>query len=75
MACQLIALCVDANDPFRLARFWAGLLDWEMADGARDGIALLPSDDIGFLMRFLPTGRQKAGQNPMPIPTAMSSVC
>ena len=26
MTCQLIALCVDASDPRRLARFWAGLL-------------------------------------------------
>jgi predicted enzyme related to lactoylglutathione lyase/catechol 2,3-dioxygenase-like lactoylglutathione lyase family enzyme len=65
MTCQLIALCVDAHDPFRLAGFWAGLLDWEMADDARDGIALLPNDDTGFLMRFLPGGRQKTGQNPM----------
>jgi len=63
MTCELIALCVDANDPLRLARFWAGLLGWEMADDARDGVALLPSDDTGFLMRFLPTWRQKAGQN------------
>jgi hypothetical protein len=34
-----------------------------MADDARDGIALLPSDDTGFLMRFLPTRLQKAAQN------------
>jgi Glyoxalase-like domain len=48
MTCHLLALCFDANDPLRLARFWAGVLGWEMADDPQDGIALLPSDDTGF---------------------------
>jgi predicted enzyme related to lactoylglutathione lyase len=65
MTCQLLALCVDASDPLRLARFWAGLLDWQMADDPKDGVAILPSDNTGFLMRFLPTRRPKAGQNQM----------
>jgi predicted enzyme related to lactoylglutathione lyase len=65
MPCRLVALSFDANDPLRLARFWAGLLGWEMADESHDGIALLPSDDTGFRIRFLPTQEQKAGQNRM----------
>ncbi len=65
MTSQLFALCFDANEPLRLARFWAGVLDWEMADDPRDSIALLPSDDTGFRMRFLSTQEQKAGQNQM----------
>ena len=65
MTCQLLALCVDASDPLSLARFWAGLLNWQMADDPKDGVALLPSDDTGFLMRFQPTLRVKAGQNQM----------
>ena len=65
MTCHLVALCFDANDPLRLARFWAGVLGWEMADNPQDGIALLPSDDTGFRIRFLPTQEQKAGQNQM----------
>jgi predicted enzyme related to lactoylglutathione lyase len=66
MTCHLLALCLDANDPLRLARFWAGVLGWEMADDdPQDGIALLPSDDTGFRIRFLPTQEQKAGQNQM----------
>ena len=32
MTSHLVALCFDANDPLRLARFWAGVLGWEMAD-------------------------------------------
>ncbi len=65
MTCQLVALCFDANDPFRLARFWAGILGWEMADDRHDDIALRPGDDTGFLLRFQPTDEPKAGPNQM----------
>jgi catechol 2,3-dioxygenase-like lactoylglutathione lyase family enzyme len=65
MTSHLVALCFDANDPLGLARFWAGVLGWEMVDESRDGIALLPSDDTGFQIRFLSTEEQKAGQNQM----------
>ena len=48
------------------ARFWAGLLGWEIADDPDDGSnALLPSDDTGFRIRFLPTQEQKTGPNHM----------
>ena len=36
-----------------------------MADDPQDGMALLPSDDTGFRMRFLPTQEPKIGQNQM----------
>ena len=65
MTCRLATLCIDANDPERLARFWAGVLGWEMADGPQDGVALLPGDGTGFRLRFLPTQEQKTGQNQM----------
>ncbi|MFI7058265.1 VOC family protein [Streptosporangium canum] len=65
MTSQLVALCFDANDPLRLARFWAGVLGWEMADDPHDGVALLRSDDTGFRIRCLPTREKKTGQNPM----------
>jgi predicted enzyme related to lactoylglutathione lyase len=65
LTCHLVALCVDAHDPLGLARFWASLLGWEMADDPQDGIALLPSDDTGFRIRFLATEEQKVGQNQM----------
>jgi predicted enzyme related to lactoylglutathione lyase len=65
LACHLLALCIDARDPLGLARFWAGLLGWEMAADGEDGLALLPSDDTGFRIRFLATEEQKAGQNQM----------
>ncbi|PWW24872.1 hypothetical protein JD79_04063 [Geodermatophilus normandii] len=58
MACDLVALDVDALDPLRLARFWAGVLGWEP-----DGAALVPTDDTGFRLRFVPTREPKATQN------------
>ena len=60
MTCDLVALCWDADDPCRLARFWAGLLGWTTAE---DGTTLLPDDDTGFVVRFLPTAEPRTGRN------------
>ncbi|HST49662.1 VOC family protein [Jatrophihabitans sp.] len=65
MTARLLALCFDANDPARLARFWAGLLGWEPAADRYGGTTLVPSDDTGFQIRFLPTQQQKTVQNQM----------
>jgi len=65
MTSGLFALCVDANDPLRLARFWAGVLGWKITQTPHDAIALLPSDYTGFRIRFPLTLAQKAGQNQM----------
>ena len=32
MTSRLVGLCFDANDPLRLARFWAEALQWEIDD-------------------------------------------
>ncbi|MEU4408016.1 VOC family protein [Streptosporangium sp. NPDC023963] len=65
MPAQLVALCFDANDPLRLARFWAGVLGWETDDDPHDGITLLPNDDTGFRIRCLATQEKKTGPNRM----------
>jgi hypothetical protein len=59
MTCHLFAVCLAANQPPRLERFWSGLLGWEPAAGAM----LLPSDDTGFRIRLVPIEEPKAGQN------------
>jgi hypothetical protein len=64
MACQLLALCIDAGDPLGLARFWSGVLGWEIAGGSRDGVALVPGDEAGFLIRFLPAQEREPGLSP-----------
>ena len=62
MACELVALCFDANDPVGLARFWGGVLGWRTTD---DGVTLLPDDDTGFRIRFVATREPKVGPNRM----------
>jgi hypothetical protein len=61
----LHALSFDAHDPQRLADFWGGLLDWPAAGDDRHGHALLPADDTGFRLRFLPSTQPKTSQNQM----------
>jgi catechol 2,3-dioxygenase-like lactoylglutathione lyase family enzyme len=62
MTCDLVALSIDANDPQRVAGFWAGVLGWEV-DGSGDVIGLLPPDDTGFRLRFPRTLEPKVGPN------------
>jgi catechol 2,3-dioxygenase-like lactoylglutathione lyase family enzyme len=61
---RLVALSIAANDPAALSRFWVGVLGWERADDA-EGFELVPSDDTGFRLRFLPTQETKTGPNQM----------
>jgi predicted enzyme related to lactoylglutathione lyase len=66
MTATLFALTFKANDTQRLAGFWARLLGWEtVGDASHDGVALLPDDDTGFRLRFLPTSAEKTGRNRM----------
>ncbi|HZX01566.1 VOC family protein [Kribbella sp.] len=59
MSTSLYALSIDANDPAGLARFWAGVLGFEPADGNE----LVPKDNTGFRLRFLPSDVPKDRQN------------
>jgi hypothetical protein len=63
VASDLAALCFDAHDPTALARFWSELLGWEMVTDAGDRVALVPRDDTGYRLRFLPATAGKAGPN------------
>jgi hypothetical protein len=63
MTSQLVALRVDANDPLPLAAFWAGALGWEIGDGTRDEIDLVPTDGTRFVIRFVPVVERKVGKN------------
>ena len=78
MAARLDALCLDAHDPARLARFWAGLLGWEVASGQAAeqaaGALLVPTDDTGFRLRLVPTTAPKSVQNRMHLDLTSSSL-
>jgi hypothetical protein len=63
MSTRLVTLCFDANDPLRLARFWAAALHWDIQDDDDEEIALLPTDGTPFLILFLPVPEPKTGQN------------
>jgi hypothetical protein len=58
-----VSLRFDANDPPRLAAFWAGILGGEPVDDGRGSIGLRPSDDPGFGIRFTPTAAPKIDRN------------
>jgi len=62
MPTGLAALCIDANDPLRLAHFWAELLDRRLAP---DGVTLEAGDDKELAIVFRPTSEAKAGPNQM----------
>ncbi|WP_116450899.1 VOC family protein [Blastococcus litoris] len=70
MPSRLHALTVDATDPAALARFWAALLGWEVTDGTQ----VVPTDDTGFRLVFLPTDQPKATQNRMHFDLTSSSL-
>jgi len=74
MTAHLFALSFDANDAPDLARFWAGVLGWERSEDPQDGIALLPNDDTGFRIRFLPSQEQKTGRNQMHLDLTSTSL-
>ena len=63
MTSRLVALCFDANDPLRLAHFWAEVLHWEIDDETHEEIGLVPTDGTRFQIVFVPVPEQKAGKN------------
>jgi hypothetical protein len=63
LSTRLVTLCFDANDPLRLARFWAATLHWDIYDETDEEISLVPTDGTRFLFVFLPVPEPKKGKN------------
>lgn len=74
MSVHLVAVTIDALDPPRLGRFWAGVLGRELVEDSNRGTALLPSDDTGFLIRFSATQEPKSGPNQVHFDLTSSSL-
>jgi predicted enzyme related to lactoylglutathione lyase len=70
---RLISLVWDANDPLRLARFWAGVLHWEIADEA-DEIGLTPTDGTRFDILFEPVPEAKESKNRIHLDLSSTSI-
>jgi catechol 2,3-dioxygenase-like lactoylglutathione lyase family enzyme len=65
MTTRLQALCFEANDPELLARFWGGVLRLEVAADPSGGKVLLPTEELGFPLRFVSVPNEKWGPNQM----------
>lgn len=74
MTSQLVALCVDANEPLRLARFWAAALRWTIADEANDAVSLVPTDGTSFGILFVPVPDTKSSQNRIHLDLTTASI-
>ncbi|HEX6151263.1 VOC family protein, partial [Nocardioides sp.] len=63
MTAQLFALTFDSQDPAGQGRFWGTLLGRDVVDDPRDGVVVMPSDDVQFRLRFVPSEEQKTFPN------------
>src|SRR5437870_102439 len=73
MTSRLVALCFDANDPLRLARFWADALHWEIDDKTHE-IVLVPTDDTRFRIEFQAVSEHKAAKNRIHLDLTSTSI-
>jgi hypothetical protein len=74
MTSRLVALCFDAGDPLRLARFWAVALRWDVDDRVHGGVGLVPTDGTPFRILFRPVREAKVGQNRLHLDLTTTSV-
>lgn len=74
MPSRLVSLCIDANNPLRLARFWAAALRWEIDDETQDEVKLLPTDGTTFFLLFLPVPEEKTEKNRFHLDLTTTSV-
>ncbi len=63
MGTRLTALCFDATDPLRLARFWAAALTWEIRQEAHATVVVVPTDGSPFTLVFVSVPGPKVGKN------------
>jgi predicted enzyme related to lactoylglutathione lyase len=71
---RLVALCIDANDPLGLSRFWAAALRWEITDETEGEIGLVPTDHTRFQILFEPVPEQKSGKNRLHLDLTSTSI-
>ena len=63
MSTRLVGVCVDADDPVRLAQFWASALGWDSSDERSGEIGLMPPDGTRPHLLFLRVPGPKTGKN------------
>ena len=78
MPTRLVHLVVDAAEPARLARFWAGALGWEVAAEEPDEVDVWPPgfgypDPSALPLVFVPVPEPKNGKNRLHLDLATES--
>jgi predicted enzyme related to lactoylglutathione lyase len=78
MPTRLVHLVADAQDPARLARFWAALLGWEIADETAEEVDVWPAgytypDPVAVPIVFVPVPEPKTGKNRVHLDLATAS--
>jgi predicted enzyme related to lactoylglutathione lyase len=78
MPTRLVHVVADAQDPARLARFWAALLGWEIADETADEVDVWPAgyaypDPVVVPIVFVPVPESKTGKNRVHLDLATAS--
>src|SRR5215472_18362279 len=78
MSTRLVHLVIDANDPPKLARFWAAALGWEVAAEEPDEVVLWPSgydypDPAALALVFVPVPEAKTVKNRVHLDLATES--
>lgn len=71
---RLEALCIDANNPLGLARFWAAALRWEIDHQPDGDLGLRPTDGATFRILFEPVTQVKTGPNRIHLDLTTTSV-
>jgi catechol 2,3-dioxygenase-like lactoylglutathione lyase family enzyme len=74
MTLRLVGVGFGANDPVGLARFWGEALRWEVRGEAEGEVCLVPGEDGGFRIRFLPVPGRKVGKNRIHLDLTTTSV-
>ena len=78
MSTRLVHLVVDADEPGRLARFWASALGWEVASEEPDEVDVCPPgfsypDPSALPLVFVPVPEPKTGKNRVHLDLATES--
>lgn len=60
---ELVALCLDAHDPYALAGFWSGVLGWTPRSDPDGSVVLVADDGAGYPLRLAPSREPKRGPN------------
>jgi catechol 2,3-dioxygenase-like lactoylglutathione lyase family enzyme len=72
---KFASLVWDAHDPEMLARFWAGALEWKIADGSDDEVVTLnPTDGTNFTFDFVAGAQTKTVPNQIHLDLSSSSL-